>query len=75
MQDLDPFDASVLSLLAKVPAGAGMEEEIQDLCGRLETDAGREIADAILAPDPSQANVSADAKATAAYLKRVGGAS
>ncbi len=76
MRDLDPFDASILHVLARVPET--MQDLRQELLDRLEregTDEGREIARAILAPDIEQANTSDDVKATAASLKQLVGVS
>ena len=67
MRELDPFDASVLHVLARVSENQHLRERLVD---RLSTEEGKEIARAILADDP---DVSEDAKVTAASLKRAVG--
>lgn len=67
MKELDPFDASVLHVLARVSESRHLRDK---LVGRLSTEEGKEIARAILADDPEQLDVSEDARVTAASLKR-----
>jgi hypothetical protein len=66
VRELDPFDASVLHVLARVSESHYLRDK---LVGRLSTKEGKEIARAILADDPEQLDVSEDAKVTAASLK------
>ncbi len=71
MTELDPFDASILHVLARVS-----EDRLdlrEQLLGRLSTDEGKKIARAILSDDPEQLDVSEDVKVTAASLKRAVG--
>ena len=66
MRELDPFDASILSVLAQVPQEmTAMREE---LLSRLSQE-GREIADALLAEDPALLNTSEDVRVTAESMK------
>lgn len=75
MRDLDPYDASLLRVLAQVPANMpDLRQELRDRLDAEGTQEGRDIADALLSPDPESLNVSDDAKATAASLKRAVGA-
>jgi hypothetical protein len=67
-KELDPFDASVLSVLAKVPADRA--DLRQDLVGRIQKSEGKEVARAIMADDSDAASVSENAKSTAAYFKK-----
>ncbi|MFY9823471.1 MAG: hypothetical protein WAM82_18970 [Thermoanaerobaculia bacterium] len=67
MRELDPFDASVLHVLARVSENQQLRGK---LVNRLSTAEGKEIARAILAEDPEQLDVSEDAKVTAASLRR-----
>jgi hypothetical protein len=64
MKELDPFDASVLNVLARVPEE--MAQLREQLFKRLDTKEGREIGRAILGAK----RVSKDAKVTAASLRR-----
>jgi hypothetical protein len=68
--ELDPFDASILHVLARVSE----DKDLQDsLLGRLSTEEGKKIAHAILA-DPGQLeDISEDVRVTAASLKRAVG--
>lgn len=71
MTELDPFDASILHVLAR----ASEDKDLQDsLLGRLSTEEGKKIAHAILADDPEQLeDISEDVRVTAASLKRAAG--
>lgn len=71
MKDLDPFDASVLNVLARVPDS--MSHLRGELLDRLKSDEGREIARAILAEDVAEAEVSEDAQVTAVSFRRAAG--
>jgi hypothetical protein len=76
MRDLDPFDASILHVLARVPETMGdLRQELLDRLEREGTDEGKEIARVILAPDIEQADTSDDVKATATSLKQLAGVS
>jgi hypothetical protein len=71
VRELDPFDASILNVLANVPAT--MEHVREQLLERLKqegTPEGKAIARAILAPEGKKVGTSKDARVTAASLKR-----
>ena len=73
MKELDPFDASILNVLARVPQE--MADLRQELFGRLKSSEGKAIARVILAPeDDKKVKASRDVQATAAALKRAVGA-
>jgi len=73
MRELDPFDASILSVLAHVPQDR--VELREELFGRLKSSEGKAIARVILAPEgEKKLRASKDAQATAASLKRAVGA-
>lgn len=65
MKPLDPYDASILNVLATVPDE--MAHLRQELFERLDTEEGKEVGRAILTPD---ATLSKDAQVTAASLRR-----
>ena len=73
MRELDPFDASILNVLARVPQDRlDLREE---LVGRLKSSEGKAIARVILAPEgEKKVRASKDAQATGAALKRAAGA-
>lgn len=71
MKELDPFDASILNVLARIPED--MEHLRKHLLLRLKqegTEEGREIARAIMASEGKKVRTSKDAQVTAASLKR-----
>ena len=71
MKELDPFDASILSVLARIPHE--MPELRQELADRLTSSEGKAIARVVLAPEGhKRIKASKDAQVTAASLKRAG---
>jgi hypothetical protein len=68
MKELDPFDASILNVLARVPEDGKLGHLRKQLVERLDTKEGKEIARALLTPGAKK--VSKDARVTAASLKR-----
>jgi hypothetical protein len=68
MKPLDPFDASVLNVLARVPQE--MSDLRERLLGRLRSSEGKAIARVILAPEGKKVRASKDVQVTAASLKR-----
>lgn len=68
MKELDPFDASVLSVLVKVPSHRA--DLRKDLVDRIEKEEGKEVARAILAEDSETVSVSENARTTAAFFKK-----
>ncbi len=71
MKELDPFDASVLNVLARVPRE--MPDLRQRLLNRLRSNESKQIARVILAPEGQKVRASKDVQVTAASLKRTGG--
>jgi hypothetical protein len=68
MKELDPFDASILSVLARVPSDRN--DLRQQLVERIQNEEGKEVARAILADDLNATEVSTNAKTTAAFFKK-----
>lgn len=67
MKALDPFDASVLAVLADLPEG---DETAPRLLDRLESEEAREIGRVLVAHDMDVVKASDEAKTTARALTR-----
>ena len=67
MKALDPFDASVLAVLADLPVG---DELARGLVDRLDSEEAREIGRVLVAPDQDEVEASEAAKITARALTR-----